>query len=222
MRDGDLLAWAAARNTDPSTSHQAAGALNQEGKAWTLSKLVLEAIRASGARGMTGWELCQQTGIEVQTLTPRLAPLQARGLIKDSGLRRPGRTGRKQIVWTYSTDPQPLAWSSSTSSQSLIFSALCSEMDIPTPVCEMRFAEPRRWRFDYAWPHLKVALEVEGGIWTNGRHTRGKGFLGDLEKYNTAALMGWVVLRVEPKKLVTTETATMIQLMLERRRNGKV
>jgi very-short-patch-repair endonuclease len=57
------------------------------------------------------------------------------------------------------------------------------------------FAPPRRYRFDFAWPELKVAAEVEGGTWTGGRHTRGDGFERDAEKYNLAALDGWRVLR---------------------------
>ncbi|WP_316867334.1 hypothetical protein [Ralstonia mannitolilytica] len=40
---------------------------------------------------------------------------------------------------------------------------------------EYRFAAPRRWKFDFANPALMVALEVEGGTWTRGRHTSGKG-----------------------------------------------
>lgn len=61
---------------------------------------------------------------------------------------------------------------------------------------EFRFAPPRRWRFDYAAPVQLIALEVEGGIWTGGRHTRGKGYERDCEKYNAAALLGWSVFRV--------------------------
>ena len=63
------------------------------------------------------------------------------------------------------------------------------------PVREYAFAKPRRWRFDFAWPDQKLAVEVEGGVWANGRHTRGSGFVADTEKYNTAALLGWKVLR---------------------------
>lgn len=51
------------------------------------------------------------------------------------------------------------------------------------------------WRFDFAWPDLKVAVELEGGTWVRGRHTRPMGFEGDAWKYNVAQLMGWVVLR---------------------------
>ncbi|HEX4381255.1 MAG TPA: hypothetical protein VH022_14530 [Candidatus Acidoferrum sp.] len=54
---------------------------------------------------------------------------------------------------------------------------------------------PRDWRFDYAFPKLKLAIEIEGGIWKQGRHTRGAGFQRDLDKYNVAAAFGWTVFR---------------------------
>lgn len=63
-------------------------------------------------------------------------------------------------------------------------------------VREFKFHEERRWRIDFAWPDERVAVEVEGGIWTGGRHTRGSGFLKDAEKYNELALAGWMLLRV--------------------------
>lgn len=52
------------------------------------------------------------------------------------------------------------------------------------------------WRFDFAWPAQMLAVEIEGGIWMKGRHTRGGGFTDDCRKYNEAMLMGWRVLRV--------------------------
>jgi very-short-patch-repair endonuclease len=60
---------------------------------------------------------------------------------------------------------------------------------------EYRFHKPRRWKFDVAWPDCRVAVELEGGIWTRGRHTRGKGYRRDMEKYNAASMDGWTVLR---------------------------
>ena len=65
---------------------------------------------------------------------------------------------------------------------------------------EFRFHPVRRWRFDFAIPELKLAIEIEGGSWTQGRHTRGKGYQGDIEKYNTAQLMGWKILRYTPQQ----------------------
>ena len=67
---------------------------------------------------------------------------------------------------------------------------------LPDPILEHRFHPVRRWRFDFAWIAQRLVLEVEGGTWNGGRHTRGVGFEADCEKYNTATLMGWRVLRV--------------------------
>ena len=67
---------------------------------------------------------------------------------------------------------------------------------LPPYVTEHRFHPTRRWRLDYAWPELKLAVEVHGGTYTNGRHTRGGGFTSDREKMNEAAIFGWTVLEV--------------------------
>jgi very-short-patch-repair endonuclease len=61
---------------------------------------------------------------------------------------------------------------------------------------EYTFAYPRRWRFDFCWPDARLAVEIEGGVWSGGRHTRGSGFVKDLEKYNQATILGWKLLRV--------------------------
>lgn len=92
-----------------------------------------------------------------------------------------------------------------------VFTVLCqSDLHVEC-VKEFKFHPNRRWRFDYAIPEHKIAVEVEGGVWTNGRHTRPQGFLGDIEKYNTATLMGWRVFRTTPTDLVRTATLKMIK-----------
>jgi hypothetical protein len=75
-----------------------------------------------------------------------------------------------------------------------------------TPEREYRFCEGRRWKFDFAFPENMVAVEIEGGIWSGGRHTRGAGYTKDLEKYNTAARLGWKVYRYTTE-MVTAGTA---------------
>lgn len=67
---------------------------------------------------------------------------------------------------------------------------------------EVRFAPPRRWRFDFVVPTASgpgLAIEVEGGTWQAGRHTRGAGFEKDCEKHNRAVVLGWKVLRFTPQ-----------------------
>jgi very-short-patch-repair endonuclease len=66
---------------------------------------------------------------------------------------------------------------------------------LPKPEEEFKFDKKRRWRFDFAYPKHKIAIEIEGGIWTGGRHTRATGFIKDCEKYNRATILGWRVLR---------------------------
>lgn len=85
---------------------------------------------------------------------------------------------------------------------------------LPAPEPEHRFAPPRRWRFDYAWIPQKVALEVDGGVWTNGRHTRGAGFLRDVEKLNEAALLGWRVLRCTPDEAASGKVLDLLKRAL--------
>jgi very-short-patch-repair endonuclease len=70
-----------------------------------------------------------------------------------------------------------------------------------SPIEEYRFHPKRRWRFDLAIPELKIAVEIEGGTWIQGRHTRAKGYQRDMEKYNAAQMLGWKVFRYAPQQL---------------------
>ena len=88
---------------------------------------------------------------------------------------------------------------------------------LPDPEREFRFHAIRRWRFDFAWPDHKVAAEVEGGTWTGGRHTRGKGFEQDCAKYNAAAMLGWTVLRFTSGMVNSGEALNAIEAALEAR-----
>jgi len=67
---------------------------------------------------------------------------------------------------------------------------------------EHKFAEGRRFRFDY-YHTSRVSIELEGGVWSRGRHTRPAGFLNDMEKYNLAASMGILVFRVPSHDIST-------------------
>ncbi len=75
-----------------------------------------------------------------------------------------------------------------------------SYTSLPQPEREYRFHPKRRWRFDFAYPERRLAIEIEGGTWCYGkksRHTTAAGFSNDCEKYNAATLLGWRVLRFD-------------------------
>lgn len=92
-----------------------------------------------------------------------------------------------------------------------MFTRVCaSELHVEC-LKEHRFYQPRLWRFDYAIPAYKIALEVEGGVWTRGRHVRPQGFLNDITKYNTATLLGWRVFRTTPDKLLSGDTLFLLK-----------
>lgn len=85
---------------------------------------------------------------------------------------------------------------------------------LPVPVTEFRFHPTRRWRFDYCWLDQKVAVEVDGGIWVRGRHSRGYGMRKDNEKLNEAQKLGWRVFRFEPIQLRNGEAQTFLRGVL--------
>jgi hypothetical protein len=66
----------------------------------------------------------------------------------------------------------------------------------PELVKEYRFHAHRKWRLDYYHAPTQTGIELHGGVWSEGRHTRGKGFLGDLDKLNAAQMQGIVVLQL--------------------------
>lgn len=81
------------------------------------------------------------------------------------------------------------------------FIMLVKESKLPEPTREYKFFPSRKWKFDFAYPEIKLAIELEGGIWIQGRHSRGSGMLKDMEKYNTATVNGWRILRYTTNNL---------------------
>ena len=93
---------------------------------------------------------------------------------------------------------------------------LCKVLWIQKPLAEQRLVPGRKWAVDFVWPNPKfdllngtinnydllwyhgLILEVEGGAYKQGRHTRGTGFEGDCEKYNALAALGYRLIRVLP------------------------
>ena len=88
--------------------------------------------------------------------------------------------------------------------------------NLPKPEEEFRFHPERKWRFDFAYPDQKIAIECEGGTWAKkaGRHNRGVGFRDDCIKYNEAALLGWIVLRFTSDMIADGKALQMIDRCL--------
>ncbi|MFH1744275.1 MAG: hypothetical protein ABIH23_35180, partial [bacterium] len=92
---------------------------------------------------------------------------------------------------------------------------LCSQLAIigcPEPVLELRFHPTRRWRWDLCWPDIKppLAVEIDGGIWVGGRHTRAQGFRADQEKRNAGVIGGWRILSYVPDEITSWRAAQEI------------
>lgn len=109
--------------------------------------------------------------------------------------------------------------------------ALGGKLGLPAPDREYRFAAEevgpgkglrqrlaaaglRDWRFDFAWPEHKFAVEIEGGAWVNGRHNRGDGFEADLEKYHHAMRLGWSIYRCGARLVHNWEAAMLVRDLL--------
>ena len=79
---------------------------------------------------------------------------------------------------------------------------------------EHKFHPQRRWRLDFYHPAYNLAVEIEGGAWISGRHTRGAGFIADMLKYNAAAEMGIAVLRFDGGMVKSGEAIEQVERII--------
>lgn len=90
---------------------------------------------------------------------------------------------------------------------------------------EYKFHPERKWRFDFAIDPegYKIAIEIEGGTYIGGRHTRGKGYANDCEKYSSATVLGWSVLRYTTGQLLKNPEIfiTHAKSIMERKDNER-
>lgn len=103
--------------------------------------------------------------------------------------------------------------------QDMSFLNDCARYGLPKPIQEYKFHPNRKWRMDFAWITFKLFIEKEGGIYeeNGGGHRSIKGFLSNMEKYNAAAEMGWVLLRYLPQDIHSPETMQQIKNALIKR-----
>ncbi|AZF88244.1 very-short-patch-repair endonuclease [Meiothermus phage MMP17] len=86
---------------------------------------------------------------------------------------------------------------------------------LPEPERQFKFHSERRWRFDFAWPGHRLAVEVDGVLWGHqGGHQRPDDYADDCEKLNEAVLLGWRVLRFTPAQVRSGDAVLVVQRAL--------
>jgi uncharacterized protein (UPF0128 family) len=100
-----------------------------------------------------------------------------------------------------------------------VVTAFFASEGIPEPEYEFKFHATRKWRFDLAWKRYTdggkhLAVEVQGGIWSGGRHNRGAAMLKEWEKLNEAAAAGWRIMYCQPSDLCTVDFARLVKRAL--------
>ena len=101
------------------------------------------------------------------------------------------------------SSPLKIMYILNAETQKELFHRVLKKSVYPDPIKEYKFHKKRKWRIDFCWPQYMLAFEIEGGIFVQGRHTRGKGFLGDIYKYNEIELQGFTLLRSPPDQLLS-------------------
>lgn len=121
---------------------------------------------------------------------------------------------------------------SATAGMSLLIEAVVAA-GFPRPKPEHKFHPVRKWAFDLCWVGLKVAFEREGGIWKRipckcgksinvyiSRHRSPEGYEKDLDKYNAAASLGFLIVRGTAKSIADGRAAKqLIDVLTFRKQN---
>lgn len=86
---------------------------------------------------------------------------------------------------------------------------------LPRPERELKLIPGRKFQSDFVWQAARLIVEVEGGTYNGGRHTRGKGFESDAFKYNELTCLGYKIIRVTGKHIKDGSALKWIERILE-------
>jgi very-short-patch-repair endonuclease len=89
-----------------------------------------------------------------------------------------------------------------------------SSTPLPMPVRQYQGVPGRDYRSDFAWPEQKLAVEVDGGTWSGGRHTRGGGYAEDCVKINELECLGWHVIRCTTEQVTSGQALAWVERLL--------
>lgn len=77
---------------------------------------------------------------------------------------------------------------------------------------ELRFHPDRKWRLDFAWADVKLAVEVQGGTHLHGAGSHAGGKYGDdCEKLAEATLAGWRVLWCTSEQVMNGQALAWVE-----------
>lgn len=85
---------------------------------------------------------------------------------------------------------------------------------LPEPERELMFHPTRKWRIDFSWPAVMLAVEIEGGAFSGPGHRSVGVFLKNIEKYNALTLLGWRLLRFHGDQVKSGEAVAIIKQAL--------
>lgn len=91
------------------------------------------------------------------------------------------------------------------------------QMGLPAPQRQYQFHPDRKWAFDFAWPSLMLAVEVDGGTYMDGEgyHSSGQYLARQYERDNEATLMGWRILRFDTKQVTSDDAMGVLERAIE-------
>lgn len=94
--------------------------------------------------------------------------------------------------------------------------------DLPAPDREVRLIPGRKFPWDFVWRAQRLCVEVQGGTWTQGAHSRGAGQSRDAEKQALATLAGWRCLTVTGDQIRSGAAVGWIAQALEMEREPSI
>lgn len=94
------------------------------------------------------------------------------------------------------------------------FALIWKALGGPSLEREVNFCAWRKWKSDFAHIPSKTIIEIEGGTWSGGRHTRGAGYARDCEKYNVAQNLGWCVYRLTSDMITIKHIEPIIESIM--------
>lgn len=124
------------------------------------------------------------------------------------------KTGKMPIAESKSSSPKVTTVDNDTRDR--VFVTALKQLGLPEPVAEYCHIPKRKFRLDFAYPDIKMGLEIDGGIYNRKAHGSITGILRDIEKSNLGLVEGWSVLRIPNDKILDSKYLKMIEKLYKR------